>query len=545
MSALARQPVPRHAVAIGTAQGIASGGAPALLQIDGADFIPTLLDALRSAGGRSALRGKLAQTRVGGVLKLFQPVQRRFHVALIDLWCPQPGTPRLDPKRVDSAGLVLRRLRADGSLEGWMRAGPALRGWVPVDTLGDELADPEPARRLARLATGATDIDRALAPIFAARAEALFTEDFSPLHPAPPEVCAAAGRTTYYGLVSTVSAEQTPEDPVQALAGFGASDDAFAQHLMAPLRGEEVYFPLAGKILNAQWLRAITAAGDSDPVTVDPTIAVEAAVWSALQNAASRHDLQRFVQLLRQLAGEFDAFGTSAASRALYAELDGLRLPLPLKPGQVTPDTVSAAVFVRDAATLLLTPQAGTPQVEMPLRWPALDAAPRLRLRQTLAAALVQRFGDLQLMQGRYDLPDARYRLRAFVRLKADGPCPPRTVWSEYSEAFTIARWYESAGAAPARIELPGLDGLKGLKPNVAFAVPPALQGLLNGSAKDLASGKGKAGPELGLGWICSFSLPSITICAFICLNLFLSLFDLIFGWLAFIKICIPYPKPK
>jgi len=59
-----------------------------------------------------------------------------------------------------------------------------------------------------------------------------------------------------------------------------------------------------------------------------------------------------------------------------------------------------------------------------------------------------------------------------------------------------------------------------------------------------VAEGLGvRGGGQFTVGWICSFSLPIITICAFICLNIFLSLFDLIFGWMFFIKICIPFPK--
>ena len=56
---------------------------------------------------------------------------------------------------------------------------------------------------------------------------------------------------------------------------------------------------------------------------------------------------------------------------------------------------------------------------------------------------------------------------------------------------------------------------------------------------------EGKKPPDGGItiGWICSFSLPAITICAFIVLSIFLGLLNLIFSWLAFIKICIPYPK--
>ena len=48
---------------------------------------------------------------------------------------------------------------------------------------------------------------------------------------------------------------------------------------------------------------------------------------------------------------------------------------------------------------------------------------------------------------------------------------------------------------------------------------------------------------SLGITWICGFNIPVITICAFIVLNIFLTLFNLIFGWLFFIKICVPFPK--
>jgi hypothetical protein len=56
----------------------------------------------------------------------------------------------------------------------------------------------------------------------------------------------------------------------------------------------------------------------------------------------------------------------------------------------------------------------------------------------------------------------------------------------------------------------------------------------------------GKPGaPQIGIAWLCGFNLPIITLCAFIVLNIFLSLFDLIFAWMLFIKLCIPIPRPK
>ena len=94
-------------------------------------------------------------------------------------------------------------------------------------------------------------------------------------------------------------------------------------------------------------------------------------------------------------------------------------------------------------------------------------------------------------------------------------------------------------------ISLPDLDPekIKKLKPNVAFALPPKLANLLNNmNPEDLLKGKGSMnGPSLG--WICSFSLPVITLCAFIVLNIFLSLLHLVFQWLFYIKICLPFPR--
>jgi len=85
---------------------------------------------------------------------------------------------------------------------------------------------------------------------------------------------------------------------------------------------------------------------------------------------------------------------------------------------------------------------------------------------------------------------------------------------------------------------------LQALKPNVAFLVPPSLQNLLSGAAKDLMEGKKSGGAaDSGLTWICAFNIPVITICAFLVLNIFLSVFNLIFGWMASMKICLPFPK--
>jgi hypothetical protein len=53
---------------------------------------------------------------------------------------------------------------------------------------------------------------------------------------------------------------------------------------------------------------------------------------------------------------------------------------------------------------------------------------------------------------------------------------------------------------------------------------------------------KGDLGSEssFNLGELCSFSIPIITLCAFIVLMIFLSLLNLIFWWLPLLRICLP-----
>jgi hypothetical protein len=327
--------------------------------------------------------------------------------------------------------------------------------------------------------------------------------------------------------VQTSSSELAsgPPDTAALFAGFGADSAEFTSHLVQPLQGLAFNFPDAGSFFGASYLETLQASTDT----------------------AQRF----FLTLLRQLTSEFDAFGTTPESQAIRTELQAISLTYKLQSGETTARTVPAATFLASASAMLLQPDPPAGSVEMPASWPALGDAARQRLAAALSAAMLARFAAVKGRPGRYDEPDARYVLRAFLRLKAEGACPPRTLWSDYSEPFVIAPWYEGAGT-PAQIPMPDPSDFKKLKPNVSFLLPPSLQCMLGGSPKDMLEGKfnaacksGGGGGGLGLGWICSFSIPFITLCAFIVLNIFLSLFDLFFHWMAYIKICIPFPKIK
>lgn len=518
---------------------------PAILQRRDEDFIAAVLEALGDDAGRDGLSTSLAKARnKAGVLKLFQPVQREYHLAIVEVHCDQPGRPRLDPARVAAAGLVVRRLGKDSVYEGWMRAGGQLQGWLSADRLGGTEVDPASRMRRARQLTGVADVDRELAARRPKLESGWMEEDVVPMFPAPPRICQAAKKTFYYGVIPTTSRETSvsPTSLASALGAearaFGAASSAFLHHLSKGLRGEEMELPGAGKVVQPDWY--------DEP------------------------NMHEFITLLEQLAFELDAFDErKRESKDIREVLARIELPSSAASNGVVP----ANEFLEQAANVLLGTESADTAPTMPERWPALDEDTKNRLLHALSHALEARFSEVSVAQGRYDEPNAQYAIRAFVREKPDGACPGRIHWSGYSEPFIIAPWYEGDGAPPIQVTLPDLGGLSALTPNVSFVVPSVLKGLMSGSPKDMLDGKfnideigvnGGSGSNNGNGssnggdgaiaWICSFNIPVITFCAFLVLNLFLKLFSLIirlalsvsislkFPGMA-IKLCLPFPK--
>lgn len=138
--------------------------------------------------------------------------------------------------------------------------------------------------------------------------------------------------------------------------------------------------------------------------------------------------------------------------------------------------------------------------------------------------------------------------------------CRPseRVLVSDRSAEFAIARYFDpDAPARPVRITLPvSLNGLQKSNKKVKFVLPMQLRDKLSwlkedkeetvGKVKDLLAGNAPSGGGITIGAICSLSIPVITLCAYIVLMIFLTLFNLIFKWILWpIVICLPIPKPQ
>ncbi len=509
-------------------------------------FIEAVLNDLKRPDWQAALAARQGVRRgADGVLELHQPIHRRHYLALFEAHCRMPGSPRLDPRKIDGMGLVLRRERGpaapaharlrlptrggstladatddgDGGWDGWMNDGPVRRGWLGV---ASENLDPNPAALNRARPASASQLIAGMVAERAGGARRL-VEQVMPLFAAPPEVCEALGRTVLYGLVPVSSPEQTDAPPPAPDYAALPEAEQMRQHLSSYLKARAGQpLPHAGELLDPAW-RPL----QNPPAGVDPD-----------------GRLNLLAVFLQQVLVELGALDPgSATGAALLKVLGEISLPTAKDAhGRVTAATTAAA-FVQAAAPILVSGQPNTGGAHMPLEWPRVGADLGGRLTAAALACLGERFAQTAPKTPKFSGDSRRYAVRGFLRVRQDPACPPKLVWSDYSESFRIVPWWDSDGPA-ARISLPAISKLKSLKPNVSFELPPELANLLAGDPSKLKDGQGSTG-GVDIFWLCSFSLPAISICAYIVLSIFLGLFNIVFFWMAWIKICIPIPRPK
>ena len=446
------------------------------------DFVAALMNDLKAPDWQQRLTSRNANWSQG-VAQLHQPIHREFAIALYEARCRVPGRPRIDPRKLVAQGMVVRKVGAT-SLLGWKHAKAAQRGWLAVSANDDPLG--------VRPATsGHAEIDKILALKGPA---GTLQEDAEPLYLAPPDVCEALKKTVLFGVVPVTSSEQTESAPVDFLALANGDGGELDSHLSSFLKPEmSPTLPPAGAAVDPSWANA------------GPYMAFAAAI--------------------RQLVQEAGLEDETAEARFLRDELAAMQV----------------LDFIRAASSILVAGQNNASGLQMPQSWPSATPG----LRDAYYRAMGARFKTVASHVGKYDEREATYQLSAFMRLTC-GACPPKLVWCQTASKFKILPWWEGAGP-PMRIPLPNfnLSNLPRLKPNVAFEVPRPLAKFLNQDLGGALKNPPGQGIDTGIDWICSLSIPIITICAFILLSIILALLNIVFFWLPLVKICLPLPKVK
>jgi hypothetical protein len=492
-------------------------------------FFDALVEDLKRPDWRARLDA-MRRRRVGDdqVLELNLPLHKRMQIALFEAVCRRPGSPRLDARKITGSGLVVRR-KVQGGRQAWVKVGGRIVGWRSASEAADY--DPDPLQRRTSHKANAA-IRKAIAERKGVSDDA--AEQVTTLFVLPPEVCDARGRTILFGVIPVTSSE-TAEGPGPSIdfTSLDAEDKAeIVEHFSSYLKARaSTDMPRAGQALSVGW-NALT-----DPRN---------------DNGTPDAQMKSFGLFLHQAVSELDLFGPSPASQKLASLFAQIRVPLAKNgAGQITRDT-DAASFLRDAMRVLIdaTPQmvglpanAPAPSPTMPLKWPQIDGTMGAALTEAALACLSSQHARLSPPEPRYDRDSALYEVKGFIRLKGHAECPEKIVWSGYSEPFRILPWWDGDGPG-VKIKLPSMSQLKRISPNVSFEIPPKLGKVLSSDLSKVID-KEEPGGGLELGWICSFSLPIITLCAFIVLHIFLGLLNIIFQWMLWFKICIPIPKKK
>lgn len=548
-----------HAILLRAPRFLGGGDAPVVLRLTEQRFLPMLFADLKDPDRRSALVDKRIPADDP---TLYLPVHRTFNVVLAEAVCDMPGRPRLDPRKVDSAGVVIRRRiprRRSGAAapERWVTVDEAVAGWQSVAAPHTD-EDPDATRR-PRTSAGPASVETALArrrgPL------AAVTEAVTKMYVAPPDVCEAAGATLLFAVVDAASpqrAERPRSGPRRRGEPASADPEADAPptYSAAEIRSMVPAWLMARTTpapvpsdLRGRTFRVVNTGGE-DLLKLEVQresggawVAFDVpTAWTPMGRdlqGSTLTDTRHFLRMLWQLQLQWEVWG--AGGSALRATLAATTVELP--DGAVS---TLDEVLRRASGVFVLQEEGAT--VTFPDAWPSIDNARAEQLATGIHGALTSRLEQFVRHEGRYDRPEARYHLRAFARVKRDDGCPPALTWSGTTAALRVARWYEGApeGAVLPTIELPTIDRgfLKNLRPNVTMKVPRSLFNFLqNNAPEDFLAGDARndtSGPAFQ--WICGFNISIIFMIAFMLLITFVFLLNIVFWWVAFFRICIPLP---
>jgi len=460
-------------------------------------------------------------------LKLFQPVHGRFYMVAASFVCQEIGLPdhALKVASEERTYFVLRKLDADALTEmAWVPnpafpADPTQYTWEPIQHHPKRLATNEelmplfpvfvpktataPARRLhAGLIPTSSRDTRASAPTTASSS--------SPAAGTDPRVLEATARVVEpYGAIDS-SQISSPTDPTVSLL-IDAS--AFLILDLAEILAK--YCPTV--------FAAIINSGAPAPTGKSGTL------YGLLQTALADVTATPAVTWAAGLQAAWKAQAAIDAPGSPHSPLTSPAFNLKNHDTEILPDPIDGSVPSGNCLSVLL---AGAILAEnQPFDPP--DAA--------VANQVVPKLDG-----NAFYIVRCVFQRCALKRLQFGALFPP--ILSDRSQPFAIASFFDSdAPARTIRIPMPfdtSPAALRRFPKGVGFLLSPKLQQQVGQVSKlaDVVNGKIGNAPGLGIGEICCFSIPIITIVAMILLFMIAIALNLVFWWLPFLKICFPVP---
>ncbi len=482
------------------------------------------------------------------VLRL--PVHRTFHLVCCEVVCNQLGKPALDPRRITSAGFVIRRI-GEQQEQAWMLEDGEALGWRNAPT---ESGDPDVYRRLC--ANGVLQ-KRSSDPAYSG-------EQTHPLHALDNTDAKGKRHTLLFGFVplggfyyardmAALFDEDSQKQATDAAArilswpfGYrGAGKMVWHSRYAKPIEdgiSSKAMFELLRLLVNSYHL------GEQGREQNASLEAVCEDLWFFDEHRLPA-ELRRvsYDEYNRKLFTPYRKTSLTAYLKACFAQGGDNPLVAWIIRQEEKIDNAGGLDKVGDLDPL---PSAdGKSHLKDALLMDAADA-------QVLRNQLGQRFHDQTLAQAKeIPLPkfaqgaDDIYQIVPFVRALNDAG-KEQIQWADAksrSLAFRVAASFDPEASRPSLIQMPSLRDLKrGLAKGASIMTPGDTFDMINalklkkGVSPDLLD---DSGPKLGIQWICSFSLPVITLVAMILLMIMISLLNIVFFWLPWVRICLPFPK--
>lgn len=485
------------------------------------------------------------------VLRL--PLHRAFHIVSCEVVCDRFGEPALDPQKISSAGFVIRRL-SGGRERAWMLEDGEALGWQDAPSVA---GDPDLHRRLCANGVLHKRDDQA----------AYSGEEVHPLHVLKTSDANRKTHTLLFGYL--------PLGGFYYLRDVSQAFDSNDQAQTASIAAAMLPWPFGYRQpLNQTWLnehskplaQGLPSKGFFEllRMLVNRYHLGEAGIIenAALENKSQQLWLYDEAKLPAGLQGQAyteTSQGLFAPYRqqTFYSYLQAcfaLGGDNPLVRWLIQQEQAIDTVGGLDKlAELPALPNAnGVGNLNLTLLLLAADAQEiRVLLGQRLSDQALSKVKEIPLPKFAQNAGDV-YQVVAFVRAKNDQG-QEQIQWANAdtrSIQFRVAAPFDPDASRPALIQMPSLADLRrGLAKGAALITPADTFDLMNklklnkGASEDTV--KDTSGPDFGIQWICSFSLPVITLVAMILLMIMISLLNIVFFWLPWVRICLPFPKIK
>ncbi len=449
-------------------------------------------------------------------LRLYQPVHGHFNLVVASLVCAIPGLPDhgVDPAKGDETWFVLRRLRKGSDVEmAWVTDGEKRHVWSPIEDVARRRTVIDGEQLLPMFMVPFTEGDRTRR-LWAGLVPTSSRETFAATREAVPEAFASEAEFN----------EQEGESPPPRVPDPRVTDPEIVEARARVIAG----------------LQALQTPRPSPPLTPPST-------EGAMEVELTRFFLLDLAHLLSNHAPAVMGARSSMQpkARALY---DALPTGMQAKLAKALAEW--RAITGESDETSSLNDNLRGISLDLRDFVLKLDDAIEEHTRSLPAASTSDAAKAPGAELPQLDDAETRYVIRCVYRRTKCRPPRPDVV-SRGSAEFTIAPYFDpDAPARPIRIALPidtSLKGLRKFRKSVAFLMSNQLRKQMSQATnlKDLLDKKAGEEEPFTLGEICSFSIPIITLCAFIVLMIFMVLLNFVFWWLPLLRFCFPIPKRR